>query len=127
MKRINPCVKQSILSSPQMLTIPPQNLSKSDMISNNNKEEFEEQKESDFICEFCKKCFSKKYNLERHIKNVCGKIIEKEKVKDINNEGIKKQIEILVKQSVEDKINKEIKKELDMLKKENEKLKKQLT
>lgn len=39
-----------------MLTIPPQNLSKSDMISNNNKEEFEEQKESDFICEFYKKC-----------------------------------------------------------------------
>jgi len=81
-------------------------------------------KANDLECEFCKKCFSKKYNLERHIKNVCGKTTEK--IKEENNEGIKEQIEILIKQSVEDKINNEIKKELENLKKENEKLKKQI-
>jgi len=85
----------------------------------------DEQKESEYICEFCKRCFSKKYNLERHIKNVCKKTTKKMKEID-NNEGIKEQIEILIKQSVEDKINNEIKKELDLLKKENEKLKKEI-
>ena len=83
----------------------------------------EELKESNYTCEFCKKCFSKKYNLERHVKNVCVKT--NEKIKE-NNEGIKEQIKILIKQSVDDKINNEIKKELENLKKENEKLKKQI-
>lgn len=68
----------------------------------------DKQKENDYTCEFCKRCFSKKYNLERHIKNVCSKTTEKDK--EENNEGIKEKMEILIKQSVEDKINNEIKK-----------------
>ena len=64
-------------------------------IVNNN-----ETGDKEFFCDFCKKSFSRKYNLIRHLKlNRCVKL------KDIENENI-----ILKKE------NEEFKKEIDVIK-----------
>jgi hypothetical protein len=106
MNRINPCVKKDTLIAPQLLSVSYQNLCEKGTNSIYKKDE---QMNDDYICKYCKKFFSKKYNLDRHIKNVCGKINENNK--EENNSVIKEQNEI------------QIKKELDILKNENEKLK----
>jgi len=110
-----PCVEKTPPNAPPLLPFPPQN---QDNIKNDNDDEY--------ICEFCKKCFSKKYNLERHLKNVCNKnanIENTDKLKELEDKFIE------FKKNMEIKMNEQImklKNDNEKLKKDNEKIKKQI-
>ncbi len=121
-----PCVCKTPPIAPQLLPITPNEKEKVIEEKENKNADIEENDK--YCCKFCNRCFSKKYNLERHINNVCNKnnnSNESNKLKEQFKEQLKGELDEF-KQNLEIKMREEIKKELTQLKKDNEKLKKQL-